>query len=75
MALRTPELLFGCFGPLRPTRTSLVLRLLVGRTLSSQALVFLNASDGFSILIQAGIQLGSGAERHSQRRNRSALTE
>jgi hypothetical protein len=75
MALRTPERLFGYFGPLRPTRTSQVVRLLVGGTLSSQALVFLNAGDGFSMSIQAGIQLGSDAERHSQRRNRSALTE
>jgi hypothetical protein len=47
MALRTPELLFGCFGPARPTRTQLLTRLLVGGTLSSQALVFLNASGGF----------------------------
>ena len=75
MALRAPELLFGCFGPVRPTRTSLVLRLLIGGTLSPQALVFLNASDGFSYQIEAEFQLGSGAKRHSQRRIRSASTE
>jgi len=58
LALRTPELLLDCFGPVRPTRTSSVIRHPVGGTLSPQALVFLNAGDGFPHQIQAEILLG-----------------
>ena len=75
MALRTPQDLLGCFGPADPREPTSVIRLPVGGTLSSQALVFLNAGDGFSHQVQAHIRLGTHAERHSQRGSRSALTE